>query len=57
MKSGNFNWFLHAMLFYHTQNVIQRQKETPHQIEINEDDEGEEHEENNVEKHWDGEEE
>jgi hypothetical protein len=26
MTAGNFNWFLHAMLFYHTQRVIQRQQ-------------------------------
>ena len=29
MTPGNFNWFLHTMLFYHTKHVlkIQRQKE------------------------------
>ena len=29
MTPGNFNWFLHTMLFYHTRHVleIQRQKE------------------------------
>ncbi|KAF8812166.1 hypothetical protein BYT27DRAFT_7221213 [Phlegmacium glaucopus] len=26
MTPGNFNWFLHVMLFYHTQYVINRQK-------------------------------
>lgn len=26
MTQGNFDWFLHAMLFYHTQKVIERQK-------------------------------
>jgi hypothetical protein len=48
MKTGNFDWFLHAMLFYHTQNVIQKQKQkqAPHQIEVNDDDEEEEEEEN-----------
>jgi hypothetical protein len=25
MTVGNFNWFLHAMLFYHTRNVLERQ--------------------------------
>jgi hypothetical protein len=25
MTQGNFNWFLHTMLFYHTQHVIDRQ--------------------------------
>ena len=26
MTVGNFNWFLHTMLFYHTNYVIQKQK-------------------------------
>ena len=26
MTQGNFDWFLHAMLFYHTQKVIERQQ-------------------------------
>ena len=26
MTPGNFNWFLHTMLFYHTQHVIQKQQ-------------------------------
>jgi hypothetical protein len=26
MTGNNFNWFLHSMLFYHTQYVIQKQK-------------------------------
>ena len=25
MTQGNINWFLHAMLFYHTKYVIQKQ--------------------------------
>jgi len=25
MTVGNFNWFLHTMLFYHTQFVLERQ--------------------------------
>ena len=55
MKSGNFDWFLHVMLFYHTQHVIQkqRQEQTPHQIDVVDDDEGEEEEENNdEERRW-----
>ena len=49
MKTGNFDWFLHAILFYHTQHVIQKQiqKQALHQIDFNDDDEGEEEEENN----------
>jgi hypothetical protein len=26
MTPGNFNWFLHTMLFYHTQRVIDKQQ-------------------------------
>jgi hypothetical protein len=25
MTPGNFNWFLHAMLYYHTKNVLRKQ--------------------------------
>ena len=28
MTGGNFNWFLHTMLFYHTQQVIKRWTES-----------------------------
>ena len=57
MKTGNFNWFLHVLLFYHTQHVIQKQgqKEKPHQID---DDDGaydEEEEENTEAQHWNAE--
>ena len=57
MKTGNFNWFLHVLHFYHTQHVIQKkgQKEKPHQID---DDDGayDEEEENNTEaQHWNAE--
>jgi hypothetical protein len=54
MKTGNFDWFLHTMLFYHTQHVIQKQEqqEEPHQIiEIN-DDEDDDSDETIVERHW-----
>jgi hypothetical protein len=27
MNGGNFNWFLHTMLFMHTMNVIQKQND------------------------------
>ena len=27
MTGGNFNWFLHTMLFIHTQRIIQLQEE------------------------------
>jgi hypothetical protein len=54
MKTSNFDWFLHSMLFYHTQHTIQRQEqqEQPHQIDDNENDEGDENEENQEERHW-----
>jgi hypothetical protein len=32
MTPGNFNWFLHSMLFYHTQRVIQRQQNAMEQM-------------------------
>ena len=38
MKPGNFNWFLHAMLFYHTKHVITRQKRKAKSQKINNDD-------------------
>ena len=42
------------MLFYHTQHVIQKQKQTVQQIDVNDDGEGEEEEENNDEgRRWD----
>ncbi|KAF8966836.1 hypothetical protein BDZ97DRAFT_1639961, partial [Flammula alnicola] len=47
MTSGNFDWFLHAMLVYHTQQVIrkQEQKKKPVQIqEIGNEEEDEEEE-------------
>jgi hypothetical protein len=39
MTPGNFNWFLHSMLFYHTRYVLekQKQKEVDEQEENNED--------------------
>ena len=27
MTPGNFNWFLHSMLFYHIRHVIAKQEE------------------------------
>jgi hypothetical protein len=26
MTQGNFNWYIHTMLFYHTRYVIRKQK-------------------------------
>ncbi|KAF8891914.1 hypothetical protein CPB84DRAFT_1816244 [Gymnopilus junonius] len=55
MKSGNFNWFLHSMLFYYTNQVIQKQEQKTkiQQIVGNDDDEGEEDEEMTPVGHWD----
>jgi len=39
MKPGNFNWFLHAMLFYHTKHVITQQKRKAKSQQINNDNE------------------
>ena len=41
MTPGNFNWFLHTMLFYHTKHVlkIQRQKEKKQNQEDSTEDE------------------
>jgi hypothetical protein len=53
MKTGYFDWFLHTMLFYHTQHVIrkQAQHEERHQIIEIKDEEGEEEEDVDV-RHW-----
>ena len=26
MTPGNFDWFMHSMLFYHTKHVVRRQE-------------------------------
>ena len=54
MTTGYFAWFLHSMLFYHTQHVIQKQaqQEEPHQIIDIQDDEGEEEDEDAEVRHW-----
>jgi hypothetical protein len=54
MKTSNFDWFLHSMLFYHTQHTIQRQEqwEQPYQIIDNDDDEGDENIDDGEERHW-----
>jgi hypothetical protein len=36
MTANNFNWFLHSMLFYHTQYVIEKQERMSH-LEVIED--------------------
>jgi hypothetical protein len=39
MTPGNFNWFLHAMLFYHTKYVIRKQMIKNQMEEQDEDEE------------------
>ena len=52
MTAGNFNWFLHAMLFYHTQHVIQRQQRS----DVGDVDEEESDSDGDEEDHLDAEE-
>ena len=35
---GNFNWFLHSMLFYHAQYVLEKQKQKDINEEKDDDD-------------------
>ena len=37
MTTGNFNWFLHTMLFYHTMFVIKRQEKKAKRLNIGDD--------------------
>jgi hypothetical protein len=38
MTPGNFNWFLHSMLFYHTRYVLEKQKQKEVNEEMDDDD-------------------
>ena len=40
MKPGNFNWFLHTMLFYHTRNVLKKAKQKKKNKNDDDDDDG-----------------
>ncbi len=42
MTSGNFDWFLHTMLVYHTSQVIKRQGEMNKDDDSDEEEEGQE---------------
>ena len=37
MTPGNFNWFLHTMLFYHTKYVIQKQQKKQPNVDVDEE--------------------
>ena len=45
MTAGNFNWFLHTMLFIHTQMVIQKQEKKRRREENGEEEKEKEEEE------------
>ena len=49
MTPGNFNWFLHTILFYHTKHVleIQRQKKNKQDQEDSTEDENSDEENDN----------
>ena len=32
MTPGNFNWFLHSMVFYHTKHIIAKQEEKARRV-------------------------
>jgi hypothetical protein len=36
MKPGNFNWFMHTMLFYHTKYVLAKQKRQKNSLVVDE---------------------
>ena len=38
MLPGNFNWFLHAMLFYHTIYVLEKQRRRMNNDDDDDDD-------------------
>ena len=44
MTPGNFNWFMHVMLYYHTKYVLRKQnlKEEKEDKEIRDDDSNDE---------------
>ena len=41
MTPNNFNWFLHSLLFLHTQRVIKAQKDKAKKSEDDDDDDDE----------------
>jgi hypothetical protein len=48
MTAGNFNWFLHTMLFLHTEQVLIRQRGKEDRRNQNKDDETDEDDEDEV---------
>jgi hypothetical protein len=48
MSGGNFDWFLHSMLFVHTDRVLQKQKEKLEKLERDDEDDGDDEDEDEV---------
>jgi hypothetical protein len=46
---GNFDWFMHTMLFYHTRYVLKKQQKKRENVDHNDDDESDEDEDAEVE--------
>ena len=43
MTPGNFNWFIHTMLFYHTKYILEKQKhrqDDEEKVEESDDEDG-----------------
>jgi hypothetical protein len=48
MTPSNFNWFLHAMLFYHTRYVIEKQNKKTSGIEEEDEEMNEQDTDDNI---------
>ena len=48
MTPGNFNWFLHTMLFYHTKHVLEAQRQKKKKQDQEDSTEDEDSDEENV---------
>jgi len=48
MTPSNFNWFLHAMLFYHTRLVIENQRKKTGGVEEGNDDDDDQDTSDNI---------
>ncbi|PPQ86498.1 hypothetical protein CVT26_008260, partial [Gymnopilus dilepis] len=52
MTPGNFDWFLHVILLYHTIQVIQKQERKQLLVQLDEEEEMDEEEKNETVQHW-----
>ena len=48
MTPGNFNWFLHTMLYYHTKYILRKQKLYKNQDETSDSPDPDSDEDNNL---------